>query len=418
MRRPLAALLAALAVVAPLPGCATGGTAATIRILGPWTGDEEKTFLEVLAPVLAREGIEVSYVGTRAYGQVLQSEVQQGTPPHIAILPSPGEVATYARRQVLRPLGPLLGERPDPEGRWALWERVGTPERYAVTLTTKVKGLVWFPADTLPPGPPEDVLARAAGTHPTPWCMGVASLPDAGWPGTDWVEDLLLRQAGPEVYRKWSAGSSDPAAAWTSDAVRRAWLTWGELAAKSPGGPATALMEDVGAAGRPMFDRPPGCLLDHQASSPRPGYPADRPVDFIELPPVPAVEPAREVAADFAVLFDDAPAARAVLAHLASAQAQRAWLERGGFPVDRGVPLPPGADAATRRVAGILADDGALCFDASDLMPVTMRTAFHEAVLTYLADPGRLEDLLGQLERLRARLPREEWLDLPCGSGP
>ncbi len=29
--------------------------------------------------------------------------------------------------------------------------------------------------------------------------VGVAT----GWPGTDWIEDLVLRNAGPDVYDQW-----------------------------------------------------------------------------------------------------------------------------------------------------------------------------------------------------------------------
>ena len=29
---------------------------------------------------------------------------------------------------------------------------------------------------------------------------------DSGWPGTDWIEDFVIRQSGPEVYDSWVAG--------------------------------------------------------------------------------------------------------------------------------------------------------------------------------------------------------------------
>ena len=36
-----------------------------------------------------------------------------------------------------------------------------------------------------------------------PWCAGIASGDATGWPATDWMEDLILRTAGPEVYDQW-----------------------------------------------------------------------------------------------------------------------------------------------------------------------------------------------------------------------
>jgi alpha-glucoside transport system substrate-binding protein len=38
-----------------------------------------------------------------------------------------------------------------------------------------------------------------------PWCAGISSGEATGWPVTDWVEDFVLRTAGPDVYDKWVA---------------------------------------------------------------------------------------------------------------------------------------------------------------------------------------------------------------------
>ena len=48
----------------------------------------------------------------------------------------------------------------------------------------------------------------------TPWCVGFESGGDSGWPATDWMEDIMLRTAGPEVYDQWYAHEipfNDPA---------------------------------------------------------------------------------------------------------------------------------------------------------------------------------------------------------------
>ena len=36
-----------------------------------------------------------------------------------------------------------------------------------------------------------------------PWCAGIGSGEATGWPVTDWLEDVLLRAAGPDVYDQW-----------------------------------------------------------------------------------------------------------------------------------------------------------------------------------------------------------------------
>ena len=36
-----------------------------------------------------------------------------------------------------------------------------------------------------------------------PWCAGIESGDATGWPATDWLEDVMLRTAGPEKYDQW-----------------------------------------------------------------------------------------------------------------------------------------------------------------------------------------------------------------------
>ena len=37
----------------------------------------------------------------------------------------------------------------------------------------------------------------------TPWCVGIESGQATGWVFTDWTEDLVLRDLGPEAYDDW-----------------------------------------------------------------------------------------------------------------------------------------------------------------------------------------------------------------------
>jgi alpha-glucoside transport system substrate-binding protein len=52
----------------------------------------------------------------------------------------------------------------------------------------------------------DDLLALSdtiAATGIKPWCAGIESGEATGWPATDWLEDVLLRTAGPDVYDQW-----------------------------------------------------------------------------------------------------------------------------------------------------------------------------------------------------------------------
>jgi len=95
---------AALALVLLISGCSAVTGAEPVTVLGSWTGDEQTAFLRVLDGFTRETGIPTSYQGTRAQNQVLRGDLQQGTPPHVAILSNPAELAGYARSGQLKPL--------------------------------------------------------------------------------------------------------------------------------------------------------------------------------------------------------------------------------------------------------------------------------------------------------------------------
>jgi len=421
--RPLWSLLALVAVLLGSVACSAAGKG-TVVVLASWTGAEEQDFRKVLQAFTGKTGIEFDYQGTRALDQVLASDVQHGTPPDVAVLPNPGSLAGYVHQGKIKPLGDVLGEQST--GSWQTLEKVGTTQQYAVAVKADLKSAIWYATANLPGPKPAtwaELLAlsgKLTADGRTPWCLGLGAPPTSGWPGTDWIEDILLHTAGPDFYRRWAAGR----VAWTAPEIRKAWADWGELVTPGGavrGGAPAALLTDFGDAGRPLFTTPPGCLLEHQASFIMGNYRrADNTVpepakdfDFFRFPG-PEVS---EVSADLAGMFHDTPQARELMRFLASDEAQRIWpgIHRGRvFSVDTTV-TGVYDDPVSRRVAEILtASRQPLCFDASDLMPATMTGAFYRAVLEYLNDPGRLDDLLKQLETVR-NPSTGDWVDVPCG---
>ncbi|MEU5259547.1 ABC transporter substrate-binding protein [Amycolatopsis sp. NPDC021455] len=435
MKNPLWTKCGLLALVVLLLGASACGTrgAGRVVVLASWTGAEEDDFRTVLRAFTAATGIEADYQGTRALDQVLASDVRRDTAPDIAVLPNPGSLATYARVGKLKPLDTLLGPQPGYAQQWRDLEKAGTGRQYAVAVKADLKSAIWYDVTTLTgpkPGTWDDLVALGhalTADGRTPWCLGMGAPPTSGWPGTDWIEDILLHSAGPDSYQQWAAGEL----AWTSPAVRRAWADWGALVAVPGavrGGASAALLTDFGDAGRGLFTRPAECVLEHQASFAMRGYlgmkrpdgTAPRPErDFDFFPfPGPAVS---EVSADLAAMFHDTPQARELMKYLASDEAQRIWpgIHRGSvFSVDGDV-ANVYDDKVSRKVASTLTfpEQQLLCFDASDLMPATMTGAFYRAVLEYLNDPSRLDKLLADLETVRKSVPAVEWLNVPCGQG-
>ncbi|MFD5700655.1 alpha-glucoside ABC transporter substrate-binding protein [Streptomyces lasiicapitis] len=413
-RRPVrTALACCLLLLAALAG---GGCAdrsrETLVVLGPWTGAEGTAFEAMLKRLDDGTGETYTYKGTRSLRETLVAQLEAGDPPDVAVLNSLGELTEYARDNRLEPLD-TPGHPP-----WAPRVDVnGSSRTYWVPLKVDLKSLVWS--------------RTGGGSSARPrWCVGMASQATSGWPGTDWIEDLLLHRSGPAAYARWATGRLS----WRSPEVRGAWTAWAELLGErskksvdlslttsyeGTSDPKAARPAPRGLLNSPELD----CTHEHQSAFIRylyanakgkgeggkgagGGVRVDPSARF--LPGPAAHDGAYEVAGDMAAVFSGNPAARELVERLSGGEARRLWHEeaepelRPFFP-GAGDPQPtdPGGGEAAALLTG-KADT--LCFDASDAMPPALRDAFHRAVLRYFRDPSgdRLDTLLGQLDTVRA----------------
>jgi alpha-glucoside transport system substrate-binding protein len=425
-----------------LPGCGSpAGDEAVITVLGPWTGAEQGGFLAMIRGFEKRYGIQVAFTGTRDADAVLTSDLKNGNPPDLAVLATRGELSQLAAAGSLRPIDGALDLNAMGSQYGPGWLRLlqaagpsGNRQYYAIMVKATLKSLIWydpaqFPARDLSlltsPGLTWSKLMSltnglAAGGR-SPWCMGMADGSRSGWPGTDWIEDIVLHQSGPAVYDQWVAGTLP----WTSAPITRAWRTFGRLAGTAGavlGGTESEFATSYGKAGQPMFTNPSGCYLDHEGSfitgfydqdtfsgsggsaHPRPG--AD--FNFIPFPPLTSADQGiEEVSGDLLVMFHDTPAARKLIAYLTTPQAQQAWISRpgsGALSVNRQVPLSAYPDPVARALARILTHAASIHFDASNSMPQAMEEAFDNAVLQYLDSPAQLNVILRGLDLVRRTL--------------
>jgi alpha-glucoside transport system substrate-binding protein len=432
--------LVLIGVLPLLPACGTASAdAGTVTMLGSETAaGEAATQNRVLAEFTRETGIRVVFQhGTRALDQEIQSGLQTGTQPDIAILPSPGELQTFAGLGVLQPLDHALGDQGAQYGpQWAsLAGAIQQPHAgkhvYAVPVKIALKSDIWYdPAalhrllgtswdGALPTDWQQlmDLANRIAAAGGTPWCMGMESIPLSGWPGTDWIEDILLHQAGPDAYARWADGTLP----WQgAGPVEQAFATWRTIVGNSRNINGNAQMTNFDDASKPLFTSPPGCYLDHtafidnSAGKLRPG------VDFDFFPfPTVTGQNGVEVSADFVAMFRTTPQAERLIHFLASDVGQQLWSSVPGvFSADRNVPESVYPDVVSKRVAQLLGHAGTLCFDASDLMPSAMSDAFNQAILAYLndMDPAALNRLLGELDEVRAQAYHGNLLNYRCGS--
>jgi len=426
-RRTLGAAALCLAVLAVTGVVVVRAVAwhGSVTVLANWTGGNEALFREkVIAGFESEEHIHVLYQGSSAVSQVLAADAEAGTTPDVAVLPGPGELAGYAHQGRLQPLDGLVdtADFAAPWGSRALGPG-GTAHTYWVPIKTDLKSLVWHPA-TMKPAQ----LADAARQQDS-WCLGMADGATSGWPGTDWIEDILLQQAGHDVYQEWATGNLE----WTAPAVRRAFRTWGAMVGAGDRHlVGNAMVTGYGDAARgllPGAARP--CTLEHQATFVRTEQPwivtGPAEAHSHDLVPGAGTETADwEVSGDLAAMFRATPQARKLIAYLARPDVQQRWSRsQHGFTGDR-QGAGPGADRIDQDIARVLRDPHTeRCYDASDAMPSAMRDAFALAALRYLADPGGLDAQLDILEKVRDRVHSDSasgdtgqvWLLSVCGTG-
>ncbi len=373
-----------------------------IVVLGVWGGSEREAFQDAVAPFTEKTGIGVAFEGTRDLAAVLTTRVEAGNPPDIAILPNPGQLYEFAAQGKLVPLDDILDVEQIKKDYGQSWVDLASYDGklYGIFYKVAIKSLVWYNPKafeargyTVPTTWDEmmDLTEQIAQDGATAWCIGLESGAASGWPGTDWIEDIMLRTAGPEVYDQWVRHEIP----WTDPAVKKAWEMFGEIVLNENyvyGGPQGALNTNFGDAPRPLFEDPPGCYLHRQASFITGFFPeglkADEDYNFFVLPPIdPKWGTPALIAGDVVVVFNDTPEVREFVKYLASAEPQTIWAKKGGFiSANKQVPLDAYPDDLTRNMAKAIVEAQVARFDGSDLMPAAVGAgAFWQGVLDYVS---------------------------------
>lgn len=237
-RRPALALVApAVVAVTVLAACSNtsgGNKAGAVPTL---TGDCAKyqayaghagTTVKMFASIISPEsdslqkswkqfsdctGIAISYEGSNDFESQLQVRVSGGNAPDFAIIPQPGLLAQMVKTgKVVKPPQQTVDNA---DKHWSkIWKTYGTVSGtfYAAPMSSNMKSLVWyspkaFKAATYKVPTTWDELMKLsdtiAGTGKKPWCGGIGSGTATGWPATDWIEQIVLRTGGGDVYDKW-----------------------------------------------------------------------------------------------------------------------------------------------------------------------------------------------------------------------
>lgn len=390
-----------------------------VNVIAVWAGSELQAFREMVRPWEERTGATMSYEGTRDINAVLTERVEANNPPDIAGLPGPGQMRTFAEAGELVDLSTFIDMEQFEQNYADTWIELATFENglYGVFSKASIKSLIWYSPPAFDeagyeiPETWDEMLAlseQMMNDGNTPWCIGLESGAASGWPGTDWIEDIMLRTAGPEMYDAWWQHEIS----WTSDEVRHAWELWGEIVTNEEmvyGGTTGVLANDFGASVYPLLEEPPGCYMHRQATFIsgfiQEGFPdavAGEDYDFFQFPPVDEEHGApMMVAGDLFGMFNDTPASRSLIQWLISAEAQQIGVELGGYvATNEQVPSTAYPSPTLAQAAGLMIEAETVRFDASDLMPSAVNNAFWDGILRYVENPGELDQVLQNIEQV------------------
>ena len=387
----------------------------TVTVFGPYVGADADRFAEVIADFESSTGIDVAYTGSVDFVSDLRQRALGNQQPDVAMVPQPGVVDTLVDDEVLEPLEvDTVRAVREGFGDTAL-EATPWNLRFAVPYRSNVKSLVWYRPDVFAengwevPQTLDELNSLAndidAGDTMVPWCFSVFAGSSTGWPATVWIEDLVLRRAGVDVYEQWAQGELS----WQAREIHDAFEEFRELVVdneRSAGGLRSVLQTEVSSAGDPLFADTPGCAMYKQASFAEDWFPGgttvgpDADVDYFVLPTEAKDETSLVTAGDAAVAFADRPNVNRFMAFLASADGGRAWADEGGFISRRtDVDLDQYYDDADAGVAALLQTRTTARFDASDMLPAAVGSDLLWSQITdWLNGSLNLDDLLASLD--------------------
>ncbi len=391
---------------APSSGASLAGQSVTV--IGTWGGTEQDAFMAMVKPWETQTGATVKYTGTRDLNTVLTTGVASGVLPDLAGLPGPGQMNEWASSLV--DLSTVLDTSTYKSETAAPLVDLGTVngKMIGVFIKTAIKGLIWYDPKTVDfsSNAPTtwDALTAAIAANKSkaaaPWCLGIESGAASGWPGTDWIEDFVLRQAGADVYNQWWQGKVK----WSDPAIKAAFQSFGQVVAQSYGGATAINATNFANAGDPLFKTPPGCLFLHQASfiTGLGAFKTSKSGTDYNFFPFPDINTqftgAVEGSGDLFGMFHNTPASQSLMAYLVTAPAQDIWVKAGGaISANKNATDYP--DDISKRSAQLLASAKIFVFDASDLMPTAMNNEFWADIVKYVQHPDQLDAILADLDK-------------------
>ncbi len=247
-----AAAIAALAAASLGMGAAAQAATRNVSIFVGYSAADAQSFQDELnIEFPASSGIKVKVTTLASFDTDITTKIKAGQAPDIAMWPQPGGLLKQKAKLV--PLDKLLGAstlnsiiKTEVPGFELLGKSGNTT--YGLPVSANLKSIVFYnPAVfaangwTVPTTQAQlDALQTkiASSGKAYPWCAGTESGGATGWSLTDWMEELVLKNAGVATYNQWWKGQvhwNNPAIVKAGNALASTLLAAGETPGGGPG---------------------------------------------------------------------------------------------------------------------------------------------------------------------------------------
>jgi len=378
-----------------------------VSLFYQWSGVEEENLNQILKPLIDACGIVLKPESTRDQA-LLDTRVQAGTPPDIAFF---NVVQLEQYKDLLIPLTDMgISDENYPE----FWRQIGTVEDRWLGLPVKadIKTIIWYSPVNFEafgyqvPTTWEELDAlveQMVADGNVPWSMGLESGDATGWTGSDFIQDILLVQQGPEYV----TGIIDGSIPYNDAGVKQAYETYGKWAADptyAVGGAQDTLSTAFLDAIYKVFSDPPEAMMIKQSgfaggaiADQYPDLVYGEDFDFFMVPGAQGLQGG----SDWMMAFADTPAVQAIYAYLSSDLGGQKWAEVG-FDL---TPNTAGSQTFTNpqlaKRAEILAGATAFTPDIGDSIPGGFSSAEWKAIVDYI-NGGDLDAALNAAAQVQA----------------
>ena len=361
-----------------------------VSVLYQWSGAEEEKFNAVVKPLVDACGIQI--VAQSSRDDAVLDTLAKSTPPDVVFWPKISPLTLYTGQ--LKSLGALGA---DPTNYAPFWQNMGSVggRWLGVPVKADIKTIIWYsPANfelfgyTVPTtwAELETLVEKMVADGNVPWSMGMESGPATGWTGSDFIQDILLVQQGPQYVMDIIDGTVP----YNDAGVKQAYQTYGKWARSetytvggATGTVSTSFLEAI----YKVFSDPPEAMMVKQsgfaggevaAQYPDLVYGTD--YDFFAVPGALGMQGG----ADFLMAFGDSPAAKALVVYLTSPRGAAEWAKVGFDLSPNRLALGNYIDAALIKKSVALAGAAGFTPDIGDTIPAPFGEAEWKAIVDYV----------------------------------